>query len=446
MLFFPILLDVFFNVFALIRYVKWQKSKVYFKKYNIKQGPEPLPLVGNLLSIFKDGFSVFDMNLIRDYGKIVGIFEGSSPTVMCIDPKLIKAVYIKNSGNVFKNRRVLKYLKEKEPFDKFLSNLEYDEWKTVRGIISNTFSSLKLKGMTATMLPVSDILANYIDKLVEKDEYFDCRKAYGSYTLDIISSCCFGISMDSLNNENNEIARSFEEIFNISLSGKFVLMFIFPRLVKFLESLGLMELYPSKTIKFISKVSEEIIEKRRSKQEYRNDFIQTMVDNEQQQLNNDSSSNKKCLTTEEILSQAFLFFTAGYETTALSLGFISYNLAMNPAVQDKLCEEVDHFMEKYDNKIDYEMFNEMKYLDMVIDETMRLYPAAFRIDRIADCDFEYEGITIPKGCAVTVPIFALHRNPEIYPQPDEFIPERFSDEEKSKRENETFLPFGQVNI
>jgi cytochrome P450 family 3 subfamily A len=84
----------------------------------------------------------------------------------------------------------------------------------------------------------------------------------------------------------------------------------------------------------------------------------------------------------------------------------------------------------------------MKYMDMVIDETLRLYPIGAFADRVASNDYEYKGLKIKKDQLITIPIYALHRDPEIYPNPDEFDPERFSDENKRKRENESFMPFG----
>lgn len=82
-------------------------------------------------------------------------------------------------------------------------------------------------------------------------------------------------------------------------------------------------------------------------------------------------------------------------------------------------------------------------MDMVIDETLRLYPPASRFDRIAKNDFEFEGgLKIKKGQGMVVPIHPLHYDPEIYPNPEEFIPERFSEENKKNRDNVAFLPFG----
>lgn len=84
----------------------------------------------------------------------------------------------------------------------------------------------------------------------------------------------------------------------------------------------------------------------------------------------------------------------------------------------------------------------MKYLEQVVDETLRMYPPVQRTDRVAGCDYEYEGVKIVKGQIITVPIYALHHDPDIYPRPDEFRPERFDEATKRTRESVAFCPFG----
>lgn len=81
-------------------------------------------------------------------------------------------------------------------------------------------------------------------------------------------------------------------------------------------------------------------------------------------------------------------------------------------------------------------------MEMCINETLRLYPAAFRTDRECNQDYEYNGIRMRKGDIVNICIWAVHHDPEYYPEPFKFKPERFSDENRKLRENETFIPFG----
>lgn len=84
----------------------------------------------------------------------------------------------------------------------------------------------------------------------------------------------------------------------------------------------------------------------------------------------------------------------------------------------------------------------MSYMEQCIDETLRMYPPTVRIDRVCNQDYNYNGIKIPVGQVCAVGIWSLHHDPEIYPDPYKFDPERFSEDNKKKRDNETFIPFG----
>lgn len=79
----------------------------FFKKYNIPSGPKPLPLLGNMIGIIKNGFKENDKQLINKYGNIFGYFEGTSPIIICADKELLKNILQKDFFN-FVNRRVLK--------------------------------------------------------------------------------------------------------------------------------------------------------------------------------------------------------------------------------------------------------------------------------------------------------------------------------------------------
>jgi len=86
----------------------------------------------------------------------------------------------------------------------------------------------------------------------------------------------------------------------------------------------------------------------------------------------------------------------------------------------------------------------LKTLDNVISETLRLFPPAVRTERFADVDYKLAdtGIVIPKGMLVTIPLYAMHRDSEHFPDPEKFDPDRFLPEEREKRHPYAFLPFG----
>ncbi|KAJ1096460.1 hypothetical protein NDU88_001600, partial [Pleurodeles waltl] len=90
----------------------------------------------------------------------------------------------------------------------------------------------------------------------------------------------------------------------------------------------------------------------------------------------------------------------------------------------------------------YEALLQMEYLEMAINEVLRLYPGSGRLERVCKKTVEVEGVTIPEGVVVVVPLYTLHRDPEYWPEPEKFDPDRFSKENKDTQEPYTFLPFG----
>ena len=88
----------------------------------------------------------------------------------------------------------------------------------------------------------------------------------------------------------------------------------------------------------------------------------------------ESLPESKRLSDAEVLAQSVIFLIAGYETSSNTLGFVSYFLATNPDVQEKLQEEIDSVWADESKMPSYETVNELPYLDMVISETLRLYP------------------------------------------------------------------------
>ncbi|KAK1898421.1 Cytochrome P450 3A30 [Dissostichus eleginoides] len=170
------------------------------------------------------------------------------------------------------------------------------------------------------------------------------------------------------------------------------------------------------------------------------DFMQLMVDSQSSKNKDDASSNKG-LTDHEILSQAMIFIIAGYETSSSTLGFVAYTLATHPEIQKILQEEIDETLPEKDRPT-YEAAMQMEYLEMVINETMRLYPIANRLERMAKSSVEINGVTIPKGTVIMVPIYTLHRDPDLWSEPEAFKPERFRKENKANIDPYAFLPFG----
>lgn len=124
--------------------------------------------------------------------------------------------------------------------------------------------------------------------------------------------------------------------------------------------------------------------------------------------------------------------------------FTLYELALNPEIQEQLRDEIRSGIEQNEGKLSYDLLFGFKYLDMVVNESLRMYPPAFLITRTSTKDFvipESE-IRIEANTDININVLSIHRDPEYYPDPLKFDPERFTPENIKSRKPFTFIPFG----
>ncbi|XP_031701695.1 cytochrome P450 3A19-like [Anarrhichthys ocellatus] len=261
-------------------------------------------------------------------------------------------------------------------------------------LVKECYSIFTNRRMYSIMLHHSSNLLKTLRKNVEADEVIDVKEVFGPYSMDVVTSTAFSVDIDSINHPSDPFVANIK------------------RMVKF-NILNPLLVQPSGL---------------------------HAVDDGLSDVEENTSSGKG-LTDNEILSQALIFIFAGYETSSTTMGFLAYNLATHPQIQKTLQEEIDEtFPEK--GQPTYEALMQMEYLDMVLNESMRLYPIANRLERVSKSSVDIDGVTIPKGTVVIIPIYTLHRDPVLWPEPESFKPERFSKENKDSIDPYSYLPFG----
>lgn len=163
-----------------------------------------------------------------------------------------------------------------------------------------------------------------------------------------------------------------------------------------------------------------------------------------------NKSNKKIqITNQDIMSQALAFFFAGFDSVSGLMCFLAYELGINIDLQEKLQKEIDLVDEVSKGKPSYEDILSMKYLDMVVSETLRKWPPGTGVDRLCTKPYtiqpqfpDEKPIHLQVGDNIMLPIFGIHRDPKFYPNPEKFDPERFNEENKNKIQPYSYLPFG----
>ncbi|NXX47801.1 CP3AC protein, partial [Tricholaema leucomelas] len=368
-------------------------------------------------------------------------FDGRQPVMAVLDPILVKNILVKECYTIFTNRRNfgLNGLLESA-----LNVAEDDQWKRIRTVLSPTFTSGKLKEMFPTIKLYGEKLVKNVEKKVADDEFVAVKDLFGAYSMDVVTSTSFSVNIDSMSNPSDPFVTNIKKFLKFGfLNPLFMILVLFPFITPVLEKMNL-TLLPSEVMEFFKNVFTKMKKEReKGSSADRVDFLQLMIDSQDSQDSSKSAETDlyKTLSDEEILAQALIFVFAGYETTSSTLSYISYSLATHPDVQQQLQDEIDANLP---NKAapTYNALLQMEYLDMVVNECLRLFAVGGRIERVCKKTVEINGVTIPEGMVVMIPVHVLHRDPDYWPEPDEFRPERFSKENRESIDPYTFLPFG----
>ncbi|GIY17062.1 cytochrome P450 3A13 [Caerostris extrusa] len=428
----------------------WKKKGIPYVK--------PWPLIGTVTDILKKPFHEIETERYNKLGPIYGHFEANNPLLSVADPTLLRDILVKDFPT-FNSRRI--FSTGDKVIDNMLTIIRGEDWKRVRTIVTPTFTTGKIRRMLNIFKDCSETLANNFIALKKEGKYMDAKRMYGAFTMDIIASSAFSTKINSHNDPDNELVKwpglSSHRGWDLVVA---------PRLMTLLR----ISIFGGDATDFFKNITLQIIEERKRTGQVRNDFLQLLMDTAKEVSGNqnldtsekdkgDIATNyaesdaghqifktvtSKNLSLDELVAQCVIFFLAGYDTTASTLSFASYQLALNQSVQDKLREEVDQVIQENNGQLTYEAVQSMKYLDNVIAETLRMYPPLIRLERCADTDFTLgdTGLTINKGTIITIPIYAMHRDPKLFPEPEQFDPDRFTAEERVKRDPYSYLPFG----
>ncbi|KAF6206434.1 hypothetical protein GE061_017667 [Apolygus lucorum] len=153
-------------------------------------------------------------------------------------------------------------------------------------------------------------------------------------------------------------------------------------------------------------------------------------------------SEKENLSDEDIQEEVDAFMFGGHDTTSTALQWLMMHLAENPEVQERAYAEQVEIFGNSDRDVTKDDLTKMPYLDQVIKESLRLSPSVPNIARILIEDVPLpDGLTIPAGTKISLMIYSLHRNPNYWPEPDVFKPERFSPENSKNRHPYCYIPF-----
>ena len=177
-------------------------------------------------------------------------------------------------------------------------------------------------------------------------------------------------------------------------------------------------------------ILKRLVNQRKQNSSKQNDLLDMLLDARYE----DGSS----MSEEQLLDEILILFAAGHETTSNALTFTCELLARNRESQSKILEEVQKIKNESSDIMHW--LKNANYTKLVIEEAMRLFPPAYFIDRINKEADEFNGFSLPKGSNLLFSVYEIHRHPDFWQKPEEFIPERFLNENVKFSKN--YYPFG----
>ncbi|XP_016974114.2 probable cytochrome P450 6a19 [Drosophila rhopaloa] len=419
------------------------QNYTYWKRRGIPHDPPNIPL-GNsrefwrtmqLAEIIKRSYLKFKN---QTDGPFVGFYLYARKYIVVTDIDFVKTVLVSDFDK-FHDRGV--YHNERDdPLTSNLTTMEGQKWRNLRQKLTPAFTPAKVKTMFPAVLNVAHELIRVIDeKISSSPQTLEVSDLMARFTADVIGTCAFGLECNSLRDPKAEFVQMGNAALRERRHGWLVDLLIFGA-PKIAVMLGIELLLPS-VQKFYMNIVRNTIDYRVENKITRNDFLDLLID---MKLKYDKGDKQNGLSFNEIAAQVYSFFLAGFETSSTTMGFALYELSCNQDVQDKLRMEVDTVLKKHDGQLDYNSMREMSYMEKVIDETLRKYPVLGFLVRIATKPYVHSSpkYFIEPGTGVMVSNLGIHHDPDFYPEPEKFIPERFDEEQVKKRPPCTFLPFG----
>ncbi|XP_023162609.2 cytochrome P450 9b2-like [Drosophila hydei] len=408
---------------------------------------KPLPIFGNNAAVVMSKAS-FQKLLAEFYArtrqhKLVGFFNFRTPMIQVNDPEIIKKITVKDF-DYFPNHQLF-FTTEERLVNDMLSVMKDQRWKHMRNTLTPVFTSAKMRSMFGLMNESFAECMDHLDQMsktaVKPGEGFELelKEVCNRLSNDLIATTAFGLKVSSYKTPDNdfyEIGKSVA-FFRGKALYKFMLSTTLPAVFKLLG----FKIFDSQKTEFFIRLVVDAMKYREENNIVRPDMIQLLMEAKKESTQQWSD--------DELVAQCFIFFFAAFENNASLICTTAYELLNNPDIQQRLYEEVKETHDELKGQmLNYDAVTKMKYMDMVVSESLRKWTLAASTDRQCAKDYtlyDDDGSKLfefKAGDRINIPIVGLHLDDKFFPEPHKFIPERFSDENKDQLVPYTYLPFG----
>ncbi|KAF7253204.1 Cytochrome P450 4B1 [Varanus komodoensis] len=424
---------------ALKAFQLFQTRRKLLKGFRNFPGPPYHWLYGHI-QMLKPGEELRNIRKWTDeFPQCFPVWYGRWP-VLCINhPEYAKAVYSRNGSHP---KCLIAYNLLVPWIGRGLLILNGPKWQQHRKLLTPGFHYEILKSYVTPIAESVKVMLDNLEKLVQEDSEVSVEmfEHVSLMTLDIIMKCAFSFQSNCQVNRDSSYVKTISDLtFLVNERTKVPLHYI--DLIYWFSSPGrqfrkacrLAHLQTGKIIQERQEAlrNEQELEKYKKKRHL--DFLDILL------CAKDKKGNP--LSQEDLRAEVDTFMFAGHDTTASGISWLFYCMAQNPEHQQRCREEI---MELTGDQgtIQWDDLGKMAYTTMCIKESLRLYPPASVVVRVLGSHLTFhDGRTLPEGSFIGLNVFGLHRNPEVWDNPEVFDPTRFSPENASLRHPYAYLPF-----
>ncbi|XP_063914439.1 cytochrome P450 4C1-like [Zophobas morio] len=416
-------------VIFVIILVLWKKRWLLYHAWKIP-GPYSVPLVGSafLLSATKDNFFDLVCGKMDSWRPVTKFWVGTQlyiPTTRPTDVEKILTNCLNRSPFCDNFNDIMK--------DTLLTS-KGSIWKEHRKMINPSFNSKILNSYHDTFVKCSREMVKILDDK-EGVEQTDFLRVIWEKTVDG--------ALATLTNVKPHVVKKRQRIISITVRYEQILIQRFHTiwlLIDFFWKLSNLH----KEHKILCETSHEIA---------KNIIAEEYMSYETEARNDDTIESKRFLpnltklnrtkqiTREEILEETNFMITVASETSALTVNTVLTILGIYSDIQERVYQELVSVLPDMEKSPTQEELNRLNYLERVVKETLRLVPTIPLILRYADEDIKCDPYVFPAGSNLVIPLVLLHRDPDVWPEPEKFDPDRFLPDEVAKRHRCSYIPF-----
>ncbi|KAH8236975.1 hypothetical protein KR038_001582, partial [Drosophila bunnanda] len=353
----------------------------------------------------------------------VGFYVWLKPFILVLDLKLVHQILFTDAGHF--TSRGLYNNPSGEPLSGNLLQLDGHKWRTLHAKSAEVFTPSNMQKLLPTLVQISQKIQGHLGN--ENLQTRNISELVNGYHTDVMASMVFGLAHGQNNQEFAKWTRSYWNDFKLWQA---YLAMEFPVIARLLQY----RIYARPATAYFQKlVLSQLEEQRHRDRQPLQTFLQLY------------SNADQPLGDVQIAAQAFGSLLAGFLPLNATLSFCLYELALQPDLQDRTRAEIRKTLEQHGGYLTPEGLRGLSYTKQVLNETLRLHtPHPFLLRR-ATKEFELPRsvFVIARGNNVLIPTAAIHRDPEIYENPERFDPDRFTESARQSRPPAAFLPFGE---